>query len=412
MDPALSQRSLASDRSRRAEPAGLTGLAGRMVRRLQDAYARLAAEAGGERLPAFRLTLDDGAAVRFGDGEPAFELAVRNRAGRAALTSGDETRVAEAYMAGDLDVEGDLLALLALRGLLGDRHPLRALWAKVLHPLVFGQARSDRRWVAQHYDAESDFYLLFLDRRRCYSHGLFAGDDEPLDDAILRKLDFALAAVDARPGQQVLDIGAGWGAMTEHAGRRGIRVTSLTISEPSERYVEALIREQNLPCRVLREHLLEYAPGDGERFDAIVNLGVTEHLPDYAATLAQYRRLLKPGGKVYLDACSSPVKFPFSSFVYRYIFPGNATPMCLHDYLTEVAKTPFEVLAVHNDRHSYELTCRHWAENLERARDEIVARWGQTLFRRFQLYLWGCVDVFQRNVMGAYRVILQLPAGG
>ena len=196
--------------------------------------------------------------------------------------------------------------------------------------------------------------------------------------------------------------------MTEHGGRRGVHVTSLTISEPSERYVDALIRAHDLPCRVLREHFLEYAPT--ERFDAIVNLGVTEHLPDYAASLAQYRRLLKPGGKLYLDACSTPVKFPFSSFVYRYIFPGNATPLCLHDYLAEVAKTPFEVLAVYNDRHSYELTCRRWAENLERVRETIVSRWGQALFRRFQLYLWGCVDVFHRAEMGAYRVVLQLPA--
>jgi 2-polyprenyl-3-methyl-5-hydroxy-6-metoxy-1,4-benzoquinol methylase len=204
-----------------------------------------------------------------------------------------------------------------------------------------------------------------------------------LTSRLVRRLQGAygrLTAVDARPGERVLDIGAGWGAMTEHGGRRGVRVTSLTISEPSARYVDALIREHDLPCRVLREHFLEYVPG--ERFDAIVNLGVTEHLPDYAASLAQYRRLLRPGGKLYLDACSTPVKFPFSSFVYRHIFPGNATLLCLHDFLAEVAKTPFEVLAVYNDRHSYELTCRRWAENLERARETIVSRWGQALFRR------------------------------
>ena len=383
-----------------------------MIRRLQQVYARLAAETRREPLPAFRLTLDEGAVFDFGDGAPAFTLTVRNRAGRAALASVDETRIAEAYLAGDLDVAGNVLALHGLRGMVSDRHPLQELWAKVLHPLVFGQARSDRKWIAQHYDTDADFYLLFLGPSRCYSHGLFAADDEPLEDAIRRKLDFALAAVDARPGQHLLDIGAGWGTMVEHAGRQGIQVTAITISESSERYVETLIREQNLPCRVVREHLLEYSPPDDERYDAILNLGVTEHLPDYRATLAQYRRLLKPGGKVYLDASSSPVKYPFSSFIFRHIYPGNATPMCLHDYLTEVEKTPFELLAVHNDRHSYELTARHWAENLERARDEIVARWGQPLFRRFQLYLWGVVDVFHRNDMGAYRVILQLPAAG
>jgi cyclopropane-fatty-acyl-phospholipid synthase len=182
----------------------------------------------------------------------------------------------------------------------------------------------------------------------------------------------------------------------------------MTISEPSERYVNALIKREGLPCKVVNEHFLEFR--SDEPFDAIVNLGVTEHLPDYAASLAQYAKLLKPGGKLYLDACSSPTKFPFSSFTYRYIFPGNATPLCLHDYVTEVEKTPFEILAVYNDRRSYELTCRHWAERLEAHGDEIVRRWGKAVYRRFQLYLWGCVEVFSRGVFGAYRLVLQLPA--
>ena len=171
MDPSLPQRSVT------APLPGRFDLTGRLVRRLQGAYGRLAATASAG-LPAFRLILDDGAIYAFGEGRSAFELTVRNRAGRAALTSGDETRFAEAYMAGDVDFAGDVLALISLRGLLSDRHPVQAFWYKVLHAIVFGQARSDRKWVARHYDEGDEFYLLFLDRRRCYSHGLFERDDE------------------------------------------------------------------------------------------------------------------------------------------------------------------------------------------------------------------------------------------
>ena len=121
------------------------------------------------------------------------------------------------------------------------------------------------------------------------------------------KLSAAVSRVfDARPGMRLLDIGAGWGAMTETAGKRGIDTTSLTISRRSEAYVRDLITAQGLPARVIREHLLEYRPD--RPYDAIVNLGVSEHLPDYAATLACYERLLVPGGKIYLDACSSRVR--------------------------------------------------------------------------------------------------------
>jgi cyclopropane-fatty-acyl-phospholipid synthase len=224
-----------------------------------------------------------------------------------------------------------------------------------------------------------------------------------------RKLDYGLAAIGIAPGQRLLDIGAGWGSMVEYAGRRGIDVTSLTISRASERFVSELIAREGLPCRVVHQHLFDYRPA--EKFDAIVNMGVTEHLPDYRTTLACYQRLLKPGGRVYLDACSSRIKYPFSSFSYRYLFPGNPSPLVLHDFLTEAAKTPFEVVAVHNDRRSYELTLRHWAQNLERSREEIVRRWGKGWFRRFQLYFWSSVDCMVHDVLGAYRVVLELPAG-
>jgi cyclopropane-fatty-acyl-phospholipid synthase len=221
-------------------------------------------------------------------------------------------------------------------------------------------------------------------------------------------LDTAIQACGIQPGWRVLDIGAGWGAFTEHAGKRGVRVTSLTISAESERYVNALIEREQLPCRVLQEHFLEHR--SEQRYDAIVNLGVTEHLPDYAATLAQYQRLLKPGGRVFLDACASRVKYPFSSFVLSHIWPGNTTPMSLADFIEALAKTPFELIYARNDRRNYLLTTRHWAENLDRHREEIVGKWGEKWYRRFRLYLWGCVHSFSRDEVTAYRLLLELPA--
>jgi cyclopropane-fatty-acyl-phospholipid synthase len=74
-----------------------------------------------------------------------------------------------------------------------------------------------------------------------------------------------------------------------------------------------------------------------------------------------------------------------------------------------VAKSELEVLEVHNDRHNYFLTCKIWAENLECARDEIVSRWGEMLYRRFRLYLWGSAHAFLSHGMDAYRVVLELP---
>jgi cyclopropane-fatty-acyl-phospholipid synthase len=347
--------------------------------------------------------------VRIGDGPVRFRVAIHNQRAVSALSSLDEKRIGEAYLDGDITVEGDLMAAFDIRTSLTDRHPLLRLWSVYGQRLFFGQVSSDKQWIHEHYDSESDFYLMFLDKEhRCYSHGYFEEDDEPLSRAIQRKLDTAIEACGIKPGWRVLDIGAGWGAFTERAGKLGAHVTSLTISVESEDYVNELIARENLPCNVVREHLLEYS--SNEPYDAIVNLGVTEHLPDYPATLAQYQKLLKPGGRVFLDACASRTKYPFSSFVLSHIWPGNTTPLQLTDYLDALSATPFELVYARNDRHNYLLTTRHWAENLDRHRDEIVARWGERLYRRFRLYLWGCVHAFSNDDVTAYRLLLELPA--
>jgi cyclopropane-fatty-acyl-phospholipid synthase len=271
--------------------------------------------------------------------------------------------------------------------------------------MLIGRDQTDRRAIATHYDFNSEFYLKFMDPSRCYSQAVFESDDESLETAQRRKLDFAIDACQLRPGDRVLDVGGGWGSFTEHAGRRGIQVTSLTISAESERYVADLIHRLQLPCHIRNQDFLDYeAPTP---FDAIVILGVMEHLPDYPAVLRQCQVLLKPGGRLYLDASAFREKYSKPTFVSRYIFPGDHSYFCLHEFLAVVAKTPMEVLAVHNDRHNYMLTCTAWAEKLEAARDEIISRWGEALYRRFRLYLWGSAHAFLSGGMDAYRVVLK-----
>ncbi len=98
------------------------------------------------------------------------------------------------------------------------------------------------------------------------------------------------------------------------------------------------------------------------------------------------------------------------SFISKWVFQGNTSPLCLERYLTEVARTPFEVVVLKNDRHNYFLSCKKWAENLETKRDEVIARWGKHLYRRFVLYLWSAANSFETGTLSAHHMILQLPA--
>lgn len=343
---------------------------------------------------------------RLGKGEPKIRILIKDRQGLSALSKLDEVRICEAYMTGSLDVAGNMLGFASLRGLLSDHHPLHTLWRRIA-PFFVGRVQVDRQAIAGHYDFSNEFYLTFMDPTRCYSQAVFAREDEPLEAAQHRKLDFAIDACRLKPGDRVLDVGGGWGSFTEHAGRRGIHVTSLTISQQSEAFLTDLIARQQLPCSVLNQDFWEHTSPDP--YDAIVILGVMEHLPDYPAVLQHLQSLLKPGGRVYLDASAFREKYSKPTFVSRYIFPGDHAYFCLHAFLAEVAKSRMEVLEVYNDRYNYYLTCKAWAENLDAARDEIVSRWGEMLYRRFRLYLWGSAQAFFSRGMDAYRVVLELP---
>ena len=349
-----------------------------------------------------------GVVHHFGRGDPVATVVAKDGRGAAALRSMDVVRIGEAYLSDSIDIVGDICRVLSLRAHLSDRHPLLFL-RRFLSPVLRGQVRSDKAWIAEHYDEDPDFFLLFLDgRHRSYSHGLFEHADEPLEQAMTRKLEFALGAVGARAGDRILDIGGGWGAFVEFAGKRGMHVTSLTISERSRSYIQDLIDRERLPCEVRLEHFFEHEPT--EPYDAIVNLGVSEHLPDYDGTLRRYHDFLKPDGRVYLDASACRIKYRVSSFTERYIFPGNGSPLCLSDYLTSLSKSALELELVRNDRESYVLTCQRWAENLDRHRDAVQHRWGVKRYRQFRIYLWGCVDGFRRDILQAYRLVLRRPS--
>lgn len=371
----------------------------RILQRIQSRVANQA------KTP-FEIRLWEDQIYRFGEGQPAVDIVVKDSNGLRALARLDELGICEAYMEGSLDVVGDMLHFVGLRGTLSDRHPINYLWRRIA-PFLLGRATTNRQAIAAHYEFPNDFYFKFLDATRCYSQAVFERDDEPLEAAQRRKLDFALESCRIKPGDRVLDVGCGWGSFTEHAGRRGVQVTSLTISDQSERYVKELIGRLQLPATVLNEDFLLHR--SVEPYDGIVILGVMEHLPDYPNVLKRIEHLLKPGGRLYIDASAFREKHVKPTFVSRYVFPGDHSYFCLHDFLAAVARTRFDVVAVFDDRHNYYLTCKAWAENLETAREEIVARWGEALYRRFRLYLWGSAYAFLNRGMEAYRVVLERP---
>lgn len=354
----------------------------------------------------FSVQLPNGRDWKFGDNDPSFTIKVNDESVLSAFMRFDELRIAEAYINGDLDVEGDMWGFVSCRESLQDVHPLHYVWWRVF-PLLVGQLRTNRYAISNHYEYDNDFFISFMDPSRCYSQAIFEHDDESLETAQKRKLDFVVKSCGLKAGDRVLDVGGGWGTFVEHAGKQGIHVTALTLAKESEEYLNDLIHRLQLPCKVKFRDFYEYE--SSRPYDAIVILGVMEHLPNYTSVLKQFERLLRPGGRIYLDASSYKRKYSKPAFISRYVFPGNHRYFCLHEFLTQVADTNFEVNSIFNDRHSYYLTCREWANNLESSSEKIVKRWGERLYRTFRLYLWGSSYAFFSHNMDAFRVVLERP---
>ena len=186
----------------------------------------------------FSIELPSGEKRKIGLGEEEFRVGLRNERAIKALRTLDEGDIAEAYLQGDIDLEGDMLKPFALRASLDDRHPLVAAW-RFIEPMLFGQVYTNKRAIASHYNADPKMFLSFLDPVfPAYSQGVYAHDDEPLAKALERKFDWAIEKCELGPGKRVLEIGPGWGAFAGHALQAGVRFTGITNSEVSQSYLK------------------------------------------------------------------------------------------------------------------------------------------------------------------------------
>lgn len=356
---------------------------------------------------SFDMVLPDGSVQPFGPSQASFSIMIRNKNGLRAIASIDEGRIGDAYVSGDIDVEGDLVQLFRLREQMKDVHPLAYVW-RFLQPLLFGQVRTNRDAISEHYDIDSDFFLSFLDPATpCYTQGVYVDDNETLEAATLRKFDYCFQGCKLKPGDHMLEIGPGWGAWMEYASERGVKCSGLTISKESQDFLQRKSEKLGYDWEIIFSDLLEYTPE--RKYDVIVIMGVIEHLPNYLKVLEKFASLLKPGGYIFLDGSACIKKYELSSYMVKYIYSGNHSFLVLHDFLDKLAKTQLEVLEILNDRHSYFLTFQQWAQNFESNKDFIIERFGDFQYRRFRLYLWGATYEFLSRSLDCYRMIIQNP---
>ena len=359
-------------------------------------------------LPCPFLLRMNGTAKRIGDGEPAFELQIRNGSGVKALRSLNELAIAEAYVRGDLEIEGDVIRAMWFRGLLSDDNLWIKTWRR-LQPLLLGRLKLNPDWIAKHYDS-GNIQLFALDRDwRAYTPGIYETGEETLEESTLRKYQFALDSIRVKEGEHVLEVGCGWGGFTHFCSDRGLRVTGITLSKDQFGYTEQLIRDRGLNAEVRYQDFFTFRPE--RKFDGISMMGVIEDLSDYPWVLRRLRELVKPGGRVYLDFAAGKVPVATSSFITKYVWPGSFRMVYLPELMAAADEARAHVVGVWDDRRNYHLWAKNghdrWIEN----REEVVSRSSEETWRLFKLLFAGTAGVMNdpSHEVTAYRLVLELP---
>ncbi|MDQ1393035.1 MAG: cyclopropane-fatty-acyl-phospholipid synthase [Acidimicrobiaceae bacterium] len=387
-----------------------------------------------------RFRFWDGSSIGPADG-PGTVIVRSNEALRRLLWAPGDLGLARAFVAGDLDFDGDLFLMLrALQDAIPDRDlrlGTRAAWAALESSARVGalgrplppppeeirargwrhSKRRDARAISHHYDVGNDFYRLVLGPSLTYSCARFVDDDATLEDAQASKHELVCQklGLPQQPGARLLDIGCGWGSMAMHAAtRHGADVVGITISESQAERARERVAEAGLTDQV-QIRLQDYRDLRGEQFDAISSIGMFEHVG--SERTKQYfdtaHALLRPGGRFLNHAISSKggSRLGGRSFLGRYVFPDGEL-LDVGDVVLAMHEAGFEVRDVESLREHYARTLRAWVANLEAHWDEAVALVGIGRARIWRLYMAASAVGFDDGGVSVHQVLAVLPEPG
>jgi cyclopropane-fatty-acyl-phospholipid synthase len=246
-----------------------------------------------------------------------------------------------------------------------------------------------------------------------YSCAYFGAPDRDLASAQVAKLDHVCRKLALAPGQKLLDIGCGWGAMAIHAASRyGVDAVGITLSRNQFELATERVREAGLAGRVeIRLQDYRDVAGDGA-FDRISSIGMFEHvgLKNLGAYFATVRRLLRPGGIALnhgitsSDAESRSVGLGAGDFIDRYVFPDGELPH-VSLAIRELSAAGLELVDAESLRRHYALTLGHWSDAFERNVADLERMAGAQRTRIWRVYLAGCAHAFARGWINVYQLL-------
>jgi cyclopropane-fatty-acyl-phospholipid synthase len=357
----------------------------------------------GERASVpFAVRFTDGTEYRSRDAAPAFTVVFKRPRAYWRIATMGHIGLLEAYFDDDLDIQGNLAKAMAA-GMEGgmDKARLAVRVRNWWHEARF----SNRSWLQakknaeDHYALGNEFYRYWLDDPlMLYTCAYWRDGVRSLEEAQRAKLDHVARKLLLTPGEEVVDIGSGFGGFMFHAQERyGVKVTAINTTGSQADHAKREIERRRLGTSLQMHGDFRDA---GREFDKVASIGCLEHAgrDQLAELIHAHARYLKKGGVGLLHFIGHVGRYDTDFFIRRYVFPGGWIPS-LADVIVEMEKAGLEVLDIENLRRHYALTLDVWAERFDRNWDRIRAldprRFDERFRRIWRVYLYGCAEMFR-----------------
>jgi len=356
---------------------------------------------------SFCVKFWDGDEVKVGENEPLFKIILKKPIPKKDILTSTTLAFGEAYMNGDLEVEGDFS--LMLNTVLKYKDKFTTDFKGL--PKIFSNLTSTKKQkeeVTYHYDIGNDFYKLWLDDTLSYSCAYFKNENESLGEAQLNKIHHLLKKLNLREGITLLDIGCGWGALLIEAAKLyKIKGLGITLSEEQFKAFKERIEKENLQD-YLQVKLMDYRELEksGLLFDRVVSVGMLEHVgrSNYDLFMKCVSKVLKKEGVFVLHYISGLYESEGDAWIKKYIFPGGVIPT-LREIISLSADYKFYTVDVESLRMHYYKTLLKWADNFEKNTDKVREMFDEKFVRMWRMYLYSCAACFYTGVIDLHQIV-------